>query len=411
MNKNLKMFVILTMIAISFLLINTGVGVSNRLTRKTLPASIQDGDWFLNGSKIIFSERIETEYIIGLSTKTGERFRIFIINIDGTDRAEIAINASNSNIDSEDWVALLVSPDEQKIAFVVTRHDHPSAVYIMNPDGSSVQKIKGFAHCLAFAWLSDKEIILWQSNGNTFRYFSADILSKGSIYIVNINNGDTQELTEVPEQLFEGKFVSSWYVNTEGDAILVKDLLREGYTFPDQTENNNQEMPDIFIVGIILAGVIIIIIITIFGFVARFKRDDYKGTGGYNGGYYRDYSSTKKDSSQENVPLLFRVNKITRSLFSSDKALEDDGRKIGTLSKDFWSNDRQIIKNRSGKKTGSIDKDPWDKDKQVIKDDRSRKVGDITTNFWGERIIKNSNGKKIGTIKKNIWGETVIKKD
>lgn len=115
-----------------------------------------------------------------------------------------------------------MSPDGRKIAFVVDRHGHPAAIYVMNQDGTGIQRMTPWYSSIAFAWLSDESIAFWGS-GYVFSRFNIELLSKyGNTYVKDLNNGNVQKLTNPPIELLVGKFVC---LSTYG--VVVKDLLEE----------------------------------------------------------------------------------------------------------------------------------------------------------------------------------------
>lgn len=57
-------------------------------SRKIIPSSVRDGDWFPNGSKIVFSEITSAKTSYGIRNLQ----RIFIMNSDGTNKTEISFD-------------------------------------------------------------------------------------------------------------------------------------------------------------------------------------------------------------------------------------------------------------------------------------------------------------------------------
>lgn len=62
-------------------------------SRKIIPSSIRDGDWFPNGSKIVFGEITSAKTSYGIRNLQ----RIFIMNSDGTNKIEISFDAERLN--------------------------------------------------------------------------------------------------------------------------------------------------------------------------------------------------------------------------------------------------------------------------------------------------------------------------
>lgn len=106
-----------------------------------------------------------------------------------------------------DHVAPLISPDGKKIAFAVTRHDHPTAVWIMNIDGTDIRKITPYYDSIAFAWLSDEIIVFWGSSYSNANPSNPTNFKYGQSYMVNVNAGDIQRLEKTPEKNLKVKYV------------------------------------------------------------------------------------------------------------------------------------------------------------------------------------------------------------
>lgn len=194
--------------------------------RNPPPAFIQDGDWFPDGSKIVLSEQVATTFgFFGNDKRTG--YRIFVMNTDGTNKIEVHPKDSSGaylgDIDADDFVAPLISPDGKKIAFVVVRNDHPARLWVMNANGSNARWTDpgtyafsgGLYASIAFTWLTDDLIVFWKdywyeykgSNDYLISLFHSNIDSAG-IYTVNINSGEIIQLKNPPNELLRGKFVS-----------------------------------------------------------------------------------------------------------------------------------------------------------------------------------------------------------
>jgi len=121
----------------------------------------------------------------------------------------VDVDWASRNIDSEDHVAPLVSPNGQKIAFVVDRDDHPAAIYVMDADGTKVHRVTGWYSSIAFAWSSDDTIVYWRSM-YSFKGFHTSLLysfKRSEIYVKDINSGNYQQLKSPPDELLVGKFV------------------------------------------------------------------------------------------------------------------------------------------------------------------------------------------------------------
>jgi curved DNA-binding protein CbpA len=89
--------------------------------RRAMPSAIHDGDWLPNCSGIVASSQSQT-------VDRHSRYRLYITGADGTDKRELNIGKAAPNTASEDYVAPLASPDGRRIAFVVDRHDHLTAM-------------------------------------------------------------------------------------------------------------------------------------------------------------------------------------------------------------------------------------------------------------------------------------------
>ena len=231
-----------------------GLPIRNSLPRQLVPPSIQDGDYFPDGSKIVYSKQIETE--TGYFGTTRLLYRIFVMNSDGTDDKEIGLKQATSEIISsigyEDHVAPLVSPDGQKIAFVVNRHDHPASIYVMDADGNNIQQAAPYySDSLAYAWISNDKIANWSSI-DCYDNFDINYLYEyGNVYTLDIsvsplisagipkdekangvqpysimpsesyhNDGNIQKIRTPPPELLEGKFISGCL------GTIVEDLKR-----------------------------------------------------------------------------------------------------------------------------------------------------------------------------------------
>jgi len=111
-------------------------------------------------------------------------------------------------IGCEDHLAPMVSPDGGKIAFVVSREDHPSAVYIMRADGSGIRRITPWYSTVAFAWLSDKKIVFWGSFCSYVDLSNPLNYRKGKSFVVDVDSGKIQEITNTPTERLKIKYVS-----------------------------------------------------------------------------------------------------------------------------------------------------------------------------------------------------------
>ncbi|UZE93247.1 MAG: zinc ribbon domain-containing protein [Candidatus Nealsonbacteria bacterium] len=320
--KNVKLFVVIVILSLFISIIDINVSAVNveNPTRKTLPTFIQDGDWLSDRSKIIFSNETNVGY-------WGIKYRLFIANASGTDGTEIT-NASEGYFEDIDYlhhVAPLVSPDEQKVVFIATRNDQPCTICVMNPNGTGAyslsKMIRDYPSSLVFTWFSNEEIIFWRSV-YSYSDFNPDILSHGYTYIVNINNGDEQELTEVPEEIFKGKFVTRGLAASTGAPPTVRDLMREGYTF--QTENQNQEQPNLFLISILLVGGISLFIV-LYVVVTKLRKVKLR----FKTKVKKAKKKAKKEEIPEEIPFAVAFEDIVQ--LRTDELRADELKKIKTV--------------------------------------------------------------------------------
>ena len=170
-------------------------------SRQIVPASIDDCDWFPDKLKIVFSEKTETTG--GWSYSSGMRYRIFTMSPDGTNVTQLPISG---DIGGMHYVAPLVSPDGQNIAFISTRYDQPSDVYVVDANGGEAKRISGFPKCIAFGWFSNDTIVYWSSGWYGIYDFRDSMGSDiGTVILKNINTGSSRELEELPPELWQGK--------------------------------------------------------------------------------------------------------------------------------------------------------------------------------------------------------------
>jgi hypothetical protein len=95
-------------------------------------------------------------------------YRIFTINPNGTGKQEIELKPNQEIINEimhENIVAPLISPDGQKIAFLGRQqfNNCSLSVYTMDINGYNIQRIAAFYPSLAYAWLSNNEIAIWET--------------------------------------------------------------------------------------------------------------------------------------------------------------------------------------------------------------------------------------------------------
>jgi hypothetical protein len=151
----------------------------------------KDYSLFPDKSKIIFSASTKAEMIVfvrgSLIYRTeGDRFRIFIMNIDGSSKKEINPYKKNMEIghkiSHEDFVAPLLSPSGDKIAFSVTRNDHGTSIYVMDVDGNNAKIVTDECRSIAFGWVSDRDLFLYYNPWPTLpEEYNRDRGSRGFI--------------------------------------------------------------------------------------------------------------------------------------------------------------------------------------------------------------------------------------
>jgi hypothetical protein len=187
---------------------------------RTISPGISDFSWFPDKSGYVFSKKVIARYYVRPGAFTsGKRFRIFATDPGETEPKEIGLERASPKvryaIGCEDHLAPLVSPDGKKIAFAVSRKDHPSAVYLMDYDGSNIQRITPWYDSIAFGWLTEKAIVFWGSPYSDVDLSRPSNHNYGKSFVVNIENKDIQPLADSPEKRLRIKHVCS---------SLVKDL-------------------------------------------------------------------------------------------------------------------------------------------------------------------------------------------
>jgi uncharacterized delta-60 repeat protein len=138
---------------------------------------------------------------------------IYVVNPDGTNQIRIT---NNSVVDDHPtW-----SPDGTKIAFVSERPAGGFAIFTMNPDGTNrteITPIGGNSFCCSWSmsWSPDGKRIVFQDSN----------LVDTDLVIVNIENGNRQDLTNGPEW----DSMPSW--SPDGSRILFsRNLFDNGHT-------------------------------------------------------------------------------------------------------------------------------------------------------------------------------------
>lgn len=181
--------------------------------RRTIPPDISDFSWLPDKSAYVFSKKVPVRYYVRLGAATkGKRFRVFIRESWRTKSEKIGLKKAGPKvryaIGCEDHLAPLVSPDGEKIAFVVSRKDHPSAVWVMNSDGSGLQQLTPYFDSIAFAWITNKAVVFWGSPYSDVDLSQPSNYGYGRSFVVNVENGDIQPLVGPPEKRLKIKYVS-----------------------------------------------------------------------------------------------------------------------------------------------------------------------------------------------------------
>ena len=156
-----------------------------------VPVGINDYSLSPDKSQIAFSQRVMTvAHYSAFFLGNKELSRIFLKDLgDGNQRLidfDITSRETYRNISSNDFVAPLFSPDGRKIAFVNTRSDQPTAVYVANKDGSGLKRISQWGSTIAFGWISSNVLFVWESGYCSANIFAPFVYGSGRSYCVDV---------------------------------------------------------------------------------------------------------------------------------------------------------------------------------------------------------------------------------
>ena len=108
----------------------------------------------------------------------------------------------------EDFVAPRYSPVGEKIAFASTRHDHGSALCLMNNDGTNVQRLSGEHSSIAYGWIDDNIMFLWSGGCSGCDISNYENFKSGKMSLINTSIDERVGLDELPKIDFLLSYVS-----------------------------------------------------------------------------------------------------------------------------------------------------------------------------------------------------------
>jgi Tol biopolymer transport system component len=168
-----------------------------------------------NGDNLrIFTENIDDSlmqvwspdgrYIVFVSGRGYGEWNIFRMDSDGSN----VLPLTSSSGEGENNMFPAVSPDSQRIAFVSDR-DSSQDVYLMNIDGSNLQRLT--------ATTSSEMLASWSPDGQKLLVIAQPLgLTSGDIYVIDVANGNTRQLIQHGGFIFSSS--PSW--SPDGSEIL-----------------------------------------------------------------------------------------------------------------------------------------------------------------------------------------------
>ncbi len=177
--------------------------------------------------QIIFSRQLEYAQNSLFKSKS-LRSRIFLKDLHTNLEKMIGIWEIDGQdpISWEDFVAPSFSPDGKKIAFAVTRGDHPTAIYVMNDQGTNIRRVSEWAETIVFGWASNENLFIWTHYDDNADFFDPLTYKAGESSLVNIDNPNLRHGIDfnprkksfyIPSGPLKIKYVSSRsYTNTNG---------------------------------------------------------------------------------------------------------------------------------------------------------------------------------------------------
>ncbi len=150
--------------------------------------------------KIVFSKQTPARYWIGFGQSSGIRDRLFYCDMDGSNKGILNFSKLdreiNHRISSEDFVAPMVSEDDKRMVFAVTRNDHPSALYTIESLGAgrvSMKKLSPYYSSIAFGWVSNDSLFFWGSPYDKSDFSGNLELFRGESFLIDMHSGKLEK--------------------------------------------------------------------------------------------------------------------------------------------------------------------------------------------------------------------------
>ncbi len=178
----------------------------------------------------------EGKYLTYYSFREGVP-KIFVCDANGKNDKAIT--------DGKYWATLPIwSNDGKKIAYRDNRNGKDNDIYVMNVDGSNVEKLVGFEG-------GDETPIGWSKDNKTFFFAGYLNGSKGDIFSVDIASGTVKNLTNRPEEKdywgsYSPKTGKIVYESTRGEQKEVYMMNEDGTMIENiSNDKSNDETPAI----------------------------------------------------------------------------------------------------------------------------------------------------------------------
>lgn len=141
-----------------------------------------------------------------ISLVNGYQTRLFISNADGTNQQEIV---SSINVSDPDW-----SPDGDRLAFVSSNDSGGKDIYIVNADGTNLMPVTESSTDFYTnpIWLNDSELLVLADRSGEI--VSADLGPNQSLYRINLNDDESEELRLVGSQ------TSNLAISPDGNRVI-----------------------------------------------------------------------------------------------------------------------------------------------------------------------------------------------